>query len=386
MHLIEKIGLGVFVVALALFTLSLGFEKFQLTAENLTISNEYHKEEILEKAKANGLLGKRYESNFDFIADLNKTLKEAKQSLDDKAKNGLPEGVSEWSYRIGSIKDYKFSLVKSASVGPIAQNPFRWFLLTFGLGILGGLLYIFPKFIPLPGIKNNHIYHNSMTRGLEVNIRGVFLGLTIAGVIIYGFFYMNKNLLWPAITAAMVGLISYLVFFKEKSKENNPQRSASPEVTGWIGVITGIYLIAFYVLLYWVPEYITSWVLMVDPLSRSLSGNPASQWFLYGTLYTIIVLVMGIRMMSKYRHNSYQLVRTGSVMFFQTAIAFLLPEILVRLNQPYFDFKNIWPLNYSFFFDWNINNLINSGGLGIFMFVWGIALILLGVPIITYFF
>ena len=225
-----------------------------------------------------------------------------------------------------------------------------------------------------------------MTRGLQVNIRSLFLGLTIAGVIIYGFFYMKKDLLWPAITAGMVGLIIWLVLFKQKSKDNNPQRSASPEVTGWLGVITGIYLITFYVFLYWVPEYITSWVLMVNPLSMSLSGNGASQWFLYGTLYTIIVLVMGIRMMSKYRHNSYQLVRTGSVMFFQTAIAFLLPEILVRLNQPYYDFKNIWPLNYSFFFDWNINTLINSGGLGIFMFVWGIALILLGVPIITYFF
>ena len=82
---------------------------------------------------------------------------------------------------MGSPKDYLFGVVKSASVGPIAQNPWRWFMLTFGLGILGGLLYILPKFIPLPGIKNNAIYHNSLTRGLEFNIRSIFLGLTIAG-------------------------------------------------------------------------------------------------------------------------------------------------------------------------------------------------------------
>ena len=111
---------------------------------------------------------------------------------------------------------------------------------------------------------------------------------------------MNHNLLWPAITTAMIGLISWLVFFKQGSKENNPQRSASPDITGWLGVMTGVYLIGFYILLYWMPEYITSWVVMVNPLSLSLSGNGASQWFLYGTLYTIIVLVMGIRMMSKY--------------------------------------------------------------------------------------
>jgi len=134
------------------------------------------------------------------------------------------------------------------------------------------------------------------------------------------------------------------------------------------------------------PEYITNWTTIVDPVSHLLSGNDASQWFLYGLMYTVIVLVMGIRMMSKYQHNKYQRVRTGSVMFFQTGIAFLLPEILTKLNYPYYDFKNIWPLNYTFFFDWNINNLIESGGLGIFMLVWGIVLIILGVPIITYFY
>ena len=218
MHIIQKIGLGIFIIALALFTLSLGLEKYQLSEDGLQISKEYHQKEILEKAKANGLIGKRYDSNFAFIGDLKKTLKDAQQSLEEKAKNGIPDGVSEWDFRLGSTKDYLFSTVKAASVGPIAKNPLRWFFLTFGLGILGGLLYIFPKFIPLPGIKNNRIYHNSMTRGLQVNIRSLFLGLTIVGVIIYGIFYMNHNFLWPAITTALIGLIIWLVLFKEKSK------------------------------------------------------------------------------------------------------------------------------------------------------------------------
>jgi polyferredoxin len=95
---------------------------------------------------------------------------------------------------------------------------------------------------------------------------------------------------------------------------------------------------------------------------------------------------MGIRMIAKYRHNRYQMIRTTSVMFFQTAFAFLIPEMMVRLNQPWYDFKNIWPLNYTFFFDWNINQLISSGNFGIFMLVWGIVLALIGVPLFTYFF
>jgi len=225
-----------------------------------------------------------------------------------------------------------------------------------------------------------------MTKGLTFSVRSTILIATILGILIYGFFYLNGAIFWPLVTAIVSGLIIYLVFFKEKQKLLSPPRSASADLVGWLGLLTGFYLILFYVLLYWKPEYITNWITLVDPLSRKLSGNPASEWFLYGLMYCIAVVVMGIRMIAKYRHNKYQMVRTASVMFFQTCIAFLLPEILTRLNYPAYDFKNIWPLNYSFFFDWNISNLINGGGLGIFMLVWGIVLTIIGVPLITYFF
>ncbi len=151
-------------------------------------------------------------------------------------------------------------------------------------------------------------------------------------------------------------------------------------------MLVGAFLISFYILLYWFPEYITPWTVLVDPISRKLSGNHASQWFLYGFLYCVAMVVMGLRMFLKYRHSKYQLLRTSSVMFFQLSFAFLIPELLVRFNYPYYDFKNAWPLNYSFFFDWNINSLIQSGTLGIFMLVWGIVLTLIIVPLLVYFY
>ncbi|MBK5277810.1 MAG: 4Fe-4S binding protein [Bacteroidia bacterium] len=154
----------------------------------------------------------------------------------------------------------------------------------------------------------------------------------------------------------------------------------------WLGILTGTWLIAFYVLLYFYPEYMTNWVLMVDPVSKLLSGNEASRFFLYGFIYTLCILVMGVRMIINYRHSKYQILRTCSVMFFQTSFAFLIPEIMIRLNQPYFDFKNIWPLDYSFFFDNRLDTLLANGGLGIFMLVWGIALIIIAVPVLVYFF
>lgn len=154
----------------------------------------------------------------------------------------------------------------------------------------------------------------------------------------------------------------------------------------WLGAIIGFFLIGFYIILYFYPEFMTSWVALVDPISYLIKGSGAGHFFLYGFIYTISILVMGVRMIVKYRHSRYQIVRTISVMFFQTVLAFLLPEILVRLNQPYFDFKNIWPLDYDFFFDFELNKLIASGQIGIFMMVWGIALALIGVPIFTYFY
>ncbi len=155
---------------------------------------------------------------------------------------------------------------------------------------------------------------------------------------------------------------------------------------GWIGWAVGTFLILFYIVLYFYPAYLTNWILLIDPLKQALTGQPASQWFLYGLIYTLAILVMGIRMLIRHRHNAYQQLRTVSVMFFQTAFAFLIPEVLTLLQQPYQDLKNIWPLDYSFFFDYRINEKLQAGSFGIFMLVWGIILTVVAVPVLTYFY
>jgi hypothetical protein len=52
-----------------------------------------------------------------------------------------------------------------------------------------------------------------------------------------------------------------------------------------------------------------------DPLSYILNGKAASQWFVYGTLYTIAIVGLGYKFILKYLHNKYQLVRTLSMFF-----------------------------------------------------------------------
>ena len=386
MKLLQHIGIGLFVIALLIFTAMLGIGKQELRSDNIGISNAYHKDAIIKSATELGVFEKEM-GGVAFTQKIKSVIKNAAADLESQAQNGLPDGVSEWDFKLGSWKvtEYTEALVKQTASGPVQERPWLFFMLTFGLAILGGLLFILPKFMETPGIKNNGIYHDPLTRGLAFNTKMIFLIPAIVGVVVYGFVKL-QNLFWPLVTIVIAALISYFVFFRERSKENTPQRNSSPINTGWLGVIAGVYLIGFYILLYWAPAYINNWIAMVNPLSESISGNGASNWFLYGLMYSVIVVVMGVRMMSKYRHNKYQRVRTMSVMFFQTCIAFLLPEILVRLNQPWYDFKNIWPLDYDFFFKYNIDNLMSSGGLGVFMLVWGIVLTILGVPLITYFF
>lgn len=156
--------------------------------------------------------------------------------------------------------------------------------------------------------------------------------------------------------------------------------------------MAAIFLTLFYVVLYWFPEYLgltedgpnTGIIALFDPLSYLISGNPASQWFVYGTLYTLAILIFGYKFILKYRHNKYEVYRTYSVMFFQLGFAFLIPEILYRLNQPYFIPTNIWPLNYDFFAGYKISEFFSGGNIGILMFIFGILSIFVITPILTY--
>ncbi len=388
---VQWLGLGLFCIALVLFTAMLGLESYQATADVIpTGSNSYQAEALQRAADQHEFIGKEFSNPFDFVNAYRQVFGTAQDSLVANFNNtGAPSDLGEWEYKLGDgyLGGQLMSIVTKSSEGIVSDYPWLWFMLTFGLGILGGLLYIVPKFRKEPGIKHDHIYHSSLTRGLSLTWRSVFLGLAITGLLAYGLSYMGGDWVWPAVTLGVAVIISLLVFLAQHSAKNVPQRDASPDMaSAYLGILLGTYLIGFYVLLYWVPYLVTPWAIMTSPLSQTLSGSMSSQWFVYGLLYTLVIIVMGIRMFAKYQHNKYQQVRTGSVMFFQAGFAFLIPELMARIGAPPQDLKNIWPLDYDFFFDWNLESLLSSGGIGLFLLGWGIALIVIGVPVMTYFF
>ena len=192
--------------------------------------------------------------------------------------------------------------------------------------------------------------------------------VSIGGLVVGGLIYIRKDLKRPA------GINNDGVWF------------SSATARGMLGWIFGIVFTGFYVILYWAPANLEHLVRMVDPLSWVMRGQAADQWFLYGFLYTIAVLVMGVRMIIKYRHNRYQILRTISVMFFQLGLAFILPGLLLMFNQPEYYFSYFWPLKYDYLWPGNIDYLSNASALGIFMVFWGAVMFFIATPVLTYFF
>ncbi|MCF6279215.1 MAG: 4Fe-4S binding protein [Flavobacteriaceae bacterium] len=220
-------------------------------------------------------------------------------------------------------KYLRFDLTKLSATGIVSNNKLLFLFLTFGLGIIGSLLFIISALFlkPIAGIRNDGIYLQAAT---------------------------NR---------------------------------------GWVGMIVFGFLVLFYIVLYFYPYILVNLTNILDPVKQLFIKNEtASHWFLYGILYTTSMFVMGIRMLIKYRHNQYQIFRTISVLFFQVIFAFLLVEILPIFDLPAVDLKNAWPLDYNFYTDWNIKNHLNAGHLGKFMLIWGILFSLIIIPILVYFY
>ena len=226
-----------------------------------------------------------------------------------------------------------------------------------------------------------------------------FVGLLGLAILFISLFNVNLPHKTVWLTTSLVAIFAGTVWFakaaylnKHEGIKNDGVYFKSLSSRGFWGWILGITLTLFYIVLYWFPSYLglvqegdnKGVISLFDPLSKIISGNPASQWFVYGTLYTLAILSFGIKFIWKYRHNRYEMIRTCSVMFFQLSFAFLIPELLIRLNQPYYDFKNVWPLNYELFAGYKIDEFLSSGNIGLIMIIFGILSIFVITPILTY--
>lgn len=235
---------------------------------------------------------------------------------------------------------------------------------------------------------------------------GVGIGVLGLVILLLASFNVGFQPLWLWLLISLVSISGGILWYTKATYtnhlagiKNDGAFFRSLTSRGFWGYAVGVLLTSFYIILYFYPEYLglvkgasnNGVIALFDPLSRALSGNPASQWFVYGVLYTIAILFFGIKFIIKYRHSKYHLIRTCSVMFFQLGFAFLIPEFMARmngdsLNLPYYDLKNIWPLNYYNFEQYRVDGMINSGTIGLALLIFGVASIFVITPILTYFY
>lgn len=189
---------------------------------------------------------------------------------------------------------------------------------------------------------------------------------------------------------ASVGALVYILpLFKEYKPgiHNTGIMFSRAQHKGAVAWMVGVAMTGFYVLLYWFPEYLQHCIRASDPLSYALRGKAADQWFLYGTLYTLAVLIMGVRMFAKYRHSRYQLLRTCSVMAFQLVFAYIIPALLQMFQQPEFYFTYFWPLKYDYLNPFTVKYYLSSPNkVMMVMIIWAMLMTVVATPVLTYFF
>lgn len=135
---------------------------------------------------------------------------------------------------------------------------------------------------------------------------------------------------------------------------------------GWIVALS---LLAFYSLMYWTSVF--------DGVAASIGLG--SRWTIYSILYTSAILIGGIFFLRRHGNSRYQRLRTLSLMFVQTIIAFTIPLIMEMFEFRGFIFSLFWPLKIEYFYPENIF----AYPLPIVVYAFLSALVL--VPVLTFF-
>lgn len=320
---------------------------------------------------------------------INSQLRSIMEKLANTTKNYLGPAV----FVLGiALLIYNYSL----------ENEINGVYLSFGLMLIGSLLATFhswKQLIPVSTyVKSLNAYHWS----------GLFLSLVGVAFILLTWFtdlQFNSSIFWTSLLSLSSGILLFTYgAYKDHPSgiKNNHTWHNSLTNRGIIGWSVGILLTVFYIHLYVSKDALNGLALFFDPLSEVLRGKPSDKWFVYGSLYTLVILFLGIKFIVKYWHNKYQFYRTLSVIFSQLVFAYFLPQIIEAFNYDnvtavvdgksqylgYYSANPVytWPLNYSFFQPQYLKAYAQEAYQPVaqLYFLWGLLMFLIVTPLLTY--
>jgi ferredoxin-type protein NapH len=245
-------------------------------------------------------------------------------------------------------------------------------------------------------VANPHPIHTTRTQKLGTALLSLSLLLLLLVAFTRSVAGNAGILLFAFLSLATVGTYLFVreeYLLKPAGIKNNGVWFKSLTTRGIWGWMTGVLLTGFYILLYFDADLglnapLLGLTQLFDPLSQLVRKTAADKWFVYGSLYTFGVILMGFKFAAKYRHNRYQLMRTASVTFFQLGFSFLIPSFLKMMNEPEYYFTYFWPLKLDSMKPDGINYIVQSSshGWGWYFIAFSILISVIGVPILTYFY
>lgn len=224
----------------------------------------------------------------------------------------------------------------------------------------------------------------------------IALALAGLGAVLLLLVWAAQNAFWPVpmlFTSLGLMVVGMWLFVREEyltkpeGIKNNRVWINSLSARGVWGWLAAVVITGFYTVLYFCDA---SWLVgltnLFSPLSQALRGRPADKWFVYGSLYTFSVLVLGVKFIYKYRHNRYQVIRTISVMFFQTGFSFLIPAFLQMMSQPEYYFTYFWPLKDYYGSPGAVQYYGHATSISVYFIAFSALMTFVGTPVLTYFF
>lgn len=241
-------------------------------------------------------------------------------------------------------------------------------------------------------MSNLSISHPSLTSGKQK----LALALAGLGVVLLLWVWAAQNAFAPIpVLLLSLGLMvaGMWIFVREEylnkpeGIKNNGVWFKSLSARGVWAWLAAIIITGFYTVLYFSPgNWLVGLTDLFSPLSQALRGQPADKWFVYGSLYTFSVLVLGVKFIYKYRHNRYQVLRTISVMFFQTGFSFLIPAFMQMMSQPEYYFTYFWPLKDYYGSPGAVQYYSSATSISVYFILFSALMTLVATPVLSYFF
>jgi polyferredoxin len=282
------------------------------------------------------------------------------------------------------------------------NERYGYAMLSFGMMLFGAFFFTYRDGSFFKDAVFNA--NTSALRWLALFLSLFGFGILVSAIFGLSFFTPNTSLTFSFVSMILgIGLNTYSLYGKQTAGiKNNDVWTSSLTGKGIVGWAFGLFLSYFYIVLYWQDSPFPVLISFFDSLSMLFRGKMSDKWFVYGTLYTFVILFLGIKFMAKYRRNRYQLIRTTVVILSQLIFAYFIPNILEALSfnsastlvdgksvyQGYYNANpiNSWPLNYEAFLPDRFNAYNNPvyQPIGMLYLILGLLMFLIITPLLTY--